>query len=289
MQALLTAWRFASGIVLRARWQMKQFLVVILGALLATAAAAAGAQGLSSMAGRGRDEGRSQDQNSGWQGRGQDAGFRAQESGRGERQSGGQSWGGTEPHSQGYGFGQQPQAQPYSQPYSQLQSQVGRQEWRDQRQQWGRDDHRQGWNNGLPNDYGHQDGWRDDRRHDDWRDHRRQDWRDDHRHGWRDDHGRHWNSWRDHGWRNSWRHGWNGHRWHSPSRYYYPRGYSYRSWTIGYRLPSVYYAPTYYIDWRSYGLTSPPWGCYWVRIDRDVLLVEIATGEVVDILRGFFY
>lgn len=256
---------------------MKRFLAVILGALLATSVASA--QGLSSVEGRGRDEGRGQDR--GWQGRGQDGGQqptgRAHEVGR-ERQSG-QHWGNTQPHNQGYGFGQQP----YSQP-------APANEWRDQRQQWGRDDRRggrhdqhSGWNNGLPdaNRHTRHDWGRDDRRHDGWR--------DDRRHGWRDGHGRHWNSWRDHGWRQSWRHGWNGHRWRAPSRYYYPRGYSYRSWTIGYRLPNVYYAPSYYIDWRYYGLASPPWGCHWVRIDRDVLLVDIATGEVVDILYGFFY
>ena len=95
--------------------------------------------------------------------------------------------------------------------------------------------------------------------------------------------------WRDNNWRRNWNHGWNGSRYHSPSRYYYPRGYSRGYWNIGVRLPRAYYAPNYYVNYSTYGLAAPPYGCYWVRIDSDVLLIEIATGEVVDILYGFFY
>ena len=101
-------------------------------------------------------------------------------------------------------------------------------------------------------------------------------------------HDRH-SSWRDRGWRLSWSHGWSGHRYRAPVRYYYPRGYSARHWSIGIRIPRAYYAPTWYVDYRYYGLSAPPWGCQWVRVDGDVLLVDLETGEVVDVLYGFYY
>lgn len=97
---------------------------------------------------------------------------------------------------------------------------------------------------------------------------------------------RHWNH---PDWRRSWNHGWAGHRYRAPSRYYYPRGYSVRSWSIGYRLPSVFFAPSYHISYGHYGLAPPPYGCTWIRVDRDVMLIDLETGEIVDILYGFYY
>lgn len=150
-----------------------------------------------------------------------------------------------------------------------------------------------------------QSGRRDDRRWDGDRgrdgrrwdgDRNRWDGRGDRRH-WDGDrwdrhdvqrHGRHdgWN--RDH-WRRSWRHGWNGHRWRAPVRYVYPRGYGRRAWNVGLILPSVFYGSIYYVDWQPYGLAPPPYGSRWIRIDGDLLLVHLATGEVLDVLRDFFY
>jgi hypothetical protein len=85
---------------------------------------------------------------------------------------------------------------------------------------------------------------------------------------------------------------WNRHRWRSPYRYVWPRGYhGYygRSWQIGLYLPRAFYAPSYYIDYTPYGLEPPPYGCEWVRVDDDILLVEIETGLIVDILYDFYY
>lgn len=148
------------------------------------------------------------------------------------------------------------------------------------------------------------DRW--DRSRDDRRDHDRRD-RDRHRDDrWArngDDrwgrHDRGWDrsysdrrdhrSWRDHSWRLSWSHGWSGHRYRAPSRYYHPRGYSSRSWRVGWSVPLVYLAASYFVDYRPYGLAAPPYGCSWIRIDGDVLLVDNLTGEIVDILYGFYY
>lgn len=79
------------------------------------------------------------------------------------------------------------------------------------------------------------------------------------------------------------------HRYRSPAHYVYPSGYRSYSWRVGHHLPRSYYAPTYYVDYRSYGLAPPPYGHHWVRVDNDILLVAIATGLVADVLSGIFY
>ncbi|MCP5476439.1 MAG: RcnB family protein [Rhodanobacteraceae bacterium] len=110
-------------------------------------------------------------------------------------------------------------------------------------------------------------------------------WNSGYRQGYRNDHHSRWNN----DWRRGWNHGWSGHRYRAPSRYYYPRGYGYRSWYIGYRLPAPFYSSYYYVDYRPYGIAPPPYGCRWVRIDGDLVLVELATGVIVDLLTGFYY
>ncbi len=140
---------------------MKRFLFLSLGALLVAATAGASAQGLSSVEGRGRDEGRGQERSqpayNGGGGQHYDGGRGLTERGgaRGQGHAGReQDWGRqygqqpVQPHSQGYGFGQQPGyfgAQPQ---YQQPRQDWGRQESRDHRQQWSGD--RRGNDRGLP-------------------------------------------------------------------------------------------------------------------------------------------
>lgn len=62
-----------------------------------------------------------------------------------------------------------------------------------------------------------------------------------------------------------------------------------RSWSIGYYLPTAYFASRYYVNYNDYGITAPPYGTEWIRADYDLLLVDINTGEVVDILENFYY
>jgi Ni/Co efflux regulator RcnB len=78
-------------------------------------------------------------------------------------------------------------------------------------------------------------------------------------------------------------------RYRAPSRYMYPAGYRAYSWRVGQHLPRGYYAPSYYVDYRAYGLAPPPYGYHWVRVDNDILLVAIASGLVADVLSGIFY
>jgi Ni/Co efflux regulator RcnB len=37
------------------------------------------------------------------------------------------------------------------------------------------------------------------------------------------------------------------------------------------------------------GLSGPPYGYRWVRYGPDLLLVEVATGRIVDVIQGAFY
>ncbi len=106
--------------------------------------------------------------------------------------------------------------------------------------------------------------------------------------GYRDDHGYRDRGYRNDGWRRDWRHGWSGTRYRAPTRYYYPSGYAYRSWQVGYYLPRPFLSSGYYVDYRPYGIAPPPYGYRWVRVDGDLLLVEIASTLIADILHGFY-
>ena len=128
---------------------------------------------------------------------------------------------------------------------------------------------------------------RDNHRWNTWNDWYRHDYRQDHRYDYR--YGNHRDDWHRSDWRRSWRHGWAGTRYRSPYRYYYPSGFSYRSWRIGYELPLAFLIADYFLDYRPYGLAPPPYGCRWLRVGDDVMLVDIRSGVIVDILYNFYY
>ena len=144
--------------------------------------------------------------------------------------------------------------------------------------------------------YGGQRDSRQDNRYDS-----RHDYRNSGRHGYRYDdrrdirysydHYGHYDdrSWRHADWRRSWHHGWSGQRYRTSVRYYYPSGYRSQRWSIGYSLPLAFLISSYYVDYRPYGLAPPPYGCRWLRVDGDLLLVELASGAIVDILYDFYY
>lgn len=117
--------------------------------------------------------------------------------------------------------------------------------------------------------------WRHDRRDDrrDWREDRR-----DHRGYVRHDDRR----WRGYQWRPE-------HRYRAPTRYVYPSGHRYVRWSVGHRMPRAYYGRPYYVDYNAYRLPPPPYGHRWVRSDRDVVLVALATGLVLDVLYDLYY
>ena len=143
----------------------------------------------------------------------------------------------------------------------------------------------------------HQDLHRDYRReHQDL--HRSNPTRREHRRFHRNvnrDHNRYHGQW-DHNWRRDRRYDWQGYRYYNRSlfdlgRYYSPyRGHSYRRFSIGVRLGSSFYSHPYWISdpWR-YRLPPAYSGTRWVRYYDDVLLVDLFTGEVVDVIYNFFW
>jgi Ni/Co efflux regulator RcnB len=70
----------------------------------------------------------------------------------------------------------------------------------------------------------------------------------------------------------------------------YPHGYRYRRWSVGLLLPALFLSSTYYYDsYGDLGVGAPPPGCRWVRYGPDLLLIDVRTRRVVDVLYGAFY
>jgi Ni/Co efflux regulator RcnB len=105
------------------------------------------------------------------------------------------------------------------------------------------------------------------------------------------DHDRDWS--RD--WRNDHRYDWHNHRHHHRSlfrlgRYYDPYGWGYRRWSIGFSLWPSYYGSNYWLNDPWMYRLPPAYGPYrWVRYYDDALLVNIYTGQVVDVIYNFFW
>ena len=146
--------------------------------------------------------------------------------------------------------------------------------------------------------------WRDGRRDNDrnWRDGRRdndRNWSGSRNSGYRDgyrDGQRDYRRWDNRSWRNDRRYDW--YRYRAANRsiyrlspYYAPyRNYYYRRLTIGFFLDSLFYTNRYWINdpWR-YRLPAVYGPYRWVRYYDDALLVDVYTGEVVDVIYDFFW
>lgn len=135
--------------------------------------------------------------------------------------------------------------------------------------------------------------WRDNRR--DFRGDRfdnRQDFRGDRR-GFQQNYRQGWN--RD--WRRDNRWNWQSYRSYNRDifrlpRYYAPYGwnYGYRRFTVGYTLNALLFDQRYWIgDPYSYRLPYADYPFEWVRYYNDALLVDVETGEVVDVVYDIFY
>jgi Ni/Co efflux regulator RcnB len=129
----------------------------------------------------------------------------------------------------------------------------------------------------------HNNSWRNDNRRDNNRhgNDRHNDWRNGHN----DNH---------HG---SWQGRFNRRNIHAQHHYRYrggswrwPHGYSYRRWSFGMTLPSIFWANNYWIDdYYDYGLGAPPPGTVWVRYGDDAILIDRYTGEILEVVYGQFY
>ncbi|MBY8826924.1 RcnB family protein [Hephaestia mangrovi] len=101
----------------------------------------------------------------------------------------------------------------------------------------------------------------------------------------------------DHDWRRDNRYDWRDYRVRHRSvyrlpRYYAPYGwdYGYRRFGIGFRLDSILFGSNYWISDPYYYRLPPAYGPYrWVRYYNDALLVDIDTGEVVDVVYDIFW
>jgi Ni/Co efflux regulator RcnB len=81
----------------------------------------------------------------------------------------------------------------------------------------------------------------------------------------------------------------------APHRYHFgvynrPHGWYAHRWVYGERLPHGWYGRDYWIgNYVTFGLIGPPDGYQWVRDGDDALLVDIDTGEVLQVEYGVFY
>ena len=97
-------------------------------------------------------------------------------------------------------------------------------------------------------------------------------------------------------WRNDNRYDWQRYRYSNRNAfhrgpYYAPyRGYGYNRLGIGIVLDSLFYSRNYWIDDPfDYRLPPTPPGTQWIRYYNDVVLVDVYSGEVVDVIYDFFW
>ena len=96
-------------------------------------------------------------------------------------------------------------------------------------------------------------------------------------------------------WRNNSRYDWQNHRRHHRSIfhlgfYYDPFGWGYNPFSIGWRMWPSYYSSRYWInDPWYYRLPYAPPGTRWIRYYDDAILVDLWSGQVVDVIYDFFW
>jgi len=72
--------------------------------------------------------------------------------------------------------------------------------------------------------------------------------------------------------------------------FFYPPGYAYRRWAVGALLPGLFLGSTYYFDdWRGLGIDRPPPGRRWLRYGPDLVLVNMRTRRIEDVIPDVFY
>ncbi len=97
------------------------------------------------------------------------------------------------------------------------------------------------------------------------------DWRRDHRYDWRSYRNRYGSRFR-------------------LGRYYDPYGWGYRRFSIGFNMWPSYYRSSFWLNDPWQYRLPPAYGPYrWVRYYDDALLVNVHTGQVVDVINNFFW
>ncbi len=96
-------------------------------------------------------------------------------------------------------------------------------------------------------------------------------------------------------WRRDNRYNWQAYRQYHPNYYrvpyyYAPHGYGYQRFSIGFFLPGVFFAPSYWVRDPWYYRLPPAYpGTRWIRYYRDVVLIDIRTGAALDVVYDFFW
>ncbi len=68
-----------------------------------------------------------------------------------------------------------------------------------------------------------------------------------------------------------------------------PSGYVYSRYAVGMRAPAMFRGGHATLEhYSTYGLETPPDGLTWIRVGNDALLIDGATGEVVQADYGLF-
>jgi Ni/Co efflux regulator RcnB len=68
-----------------------------------------------------------------------------------------------------------------------------------------------------------------------------------------------------------------------------PAGWVYHRWAYGQILPRAYWAAPYLLaDYWLFALEVPPVGFEWVRDDTDAILVNVTTGQILQVEYGVF-
>jgi Ni/Co efflux regulator RcnB len=71
--------------------------------------------------------------------------------------------------------------------------------------------------------------------------------------------------------------------------YHRPPGWRVHRWVYGQILPRAYWAAPYILaDYWLFALEVPPLGFEWVRDDTDAILVNVATGQIIQVEYGVF-
>ncbi len=101
--------------------------------------------------------------------------------------------------------------------------------------------------------------------------------------------------WSTNNWRGNSRYDWRRYRDRNSSLfrlgfYQDPFGWRYRRWSTGSYLYPSYYGSQYWLEDPWHYRLPPAYGPYrWVRYWNDALLVNVYTGQVVDVIHTFFW
>jgi Ni/Co efflux regulator RcnB len=71
--------------------------------------------------------------------------------------------------------------------------------------------------------------------------------------------------------------------------YRWPTGFHYERYAVGYALPRTFWTRDYYIDnYAVYDLDPPPPAFEWVRYGPDILLIDLDSGQISQVIYGAF-